>query len=409
MLPNTKSLFDKWLKLFEALLLVYPICGLLIGGGNYVSKLLLASGFGDNGIFSAITSVVVGIIPIFFIPTVLRQSFSAMGQLGARISGMSQAARGAATRGMRNSDMYRNARERLQEGATRRRAGIGRDGQARDFGRVRTFMRGGNRGIERARAQAYQDQMAARNRERLLDTDSYNELISAGAENQAVQDEMTRLTHSGAINNIATLQEGLQAALEGDGDAVGIRAYTDALATNGEAGRNAIAEAWALAIRNANQGRGVSDTAARTFGNNILNNHDSFRTDARSLYDAGAQAAAGNRYGGRFASAEDMRAGQLAMHATAGSMATMDDTEFARTFLGGAEYGALDENGNLVGNVDFGQGPGGLGLSDEQRNAIGQNAIRALEHSENLDPNRRAYLERIRDAAFPTGVQQPNS
>lgn len=47
-LPNTKKFFDKWLKFWEGLLLVYPICGLLVGGGDFVSRLLLSIGFADS-------------------------------------------------------------------------------------------------------------------------------------------------------------------------------------------------------------------------------------------------------------------------------------------------------------------------------------------------------------------------
>lgn len=82
MLPNTKKLFDKWLKFFEALLLLYPICGLLVGGGNFVSKLLLVTGAGDGGFFSAFMAMIIGVVPIFFIPTALKGSFAMMGKIG---------------------------------------------------------------------------------------------------------------------------------------------------------------------------------------------------------------------------------------------------------------------------------------------------------------------------------------
>ena len=88
MLPNTKTLFDRWLKMMKGLLLVYPICGLLVGGGNFVSKVLLAAGAGTGGFFSAFAAMLVGVAPIFFIPMVLKNSFTAMGNLGAKISGI---------------------------------------------------------------------------------------------------------------------------------------------------------------------------------------------------------------------------------------------------------------------------------------------------------------------------------
>ena len=86
-LPNTKNLFDKWFKIGKGLLLVYPICGLLMGGGNYVSRLLLVTAGGEN-FLNAFMAIIVGIVPIFFIPTVLKGSFAALGNLGAKISGL---------------------------------------------------------------------------------------------------------------------------------------------------------------------------------------------------------------------------------------------------------------------------------------------------------------------------------
>ena len=127
-LPNTKKLFDKWLSLGKGLLLVYPICGLLVGGGNYVSRLLLSSGFGTNGFIAAFTAMIVGIVPVFFIPTVLKGSFAAMGNIGAKISGFGEKMRGGATRGIRNAEGYKNAQKMGLERRTRLKAGLDKNG-----------------------------------------------------------------------------------------------------------------------------------------------------------------------------------------------------------------------------------------------------------------------------------------
>lgn len=107
MLPNTKKLFDRWWKFFEGLLLVYPIIGLLVGGGNYVSRLLMTTGFADpeqgGSFITAFTAMIVGIIPIFFIPTVLKGSFAAMGKVGGMITGFGQKASLAAKKGVTTS------------------------------------------------------------------------------------------------------------------------------------------------------------------------------------------------------------------------------------------------------------------------------------------------------------------
>ena len=128
MLPNAKKLFDRWMKFWEGLLLLYPICGALIGGGNFVSKLLLSTGLAAQGFWSAFVAMIVGVMPIFFIPTVLKSSFAAMGAIGAKITGFGDRMRSGATRGMRNSNLYQDAQKRSQARnqriSARRRAGI---------------------------------------------------------------------------------------------------------------------------------------------------------------------------------------------------------------------------------------------------------------------------------------------
>ncbi len=86
-LPNTKSLFDKWFKLFKALLIAYPVCGLMMGGGQFASALLLKVGTETkSGFFMLITAVVVSVAPFFLIPSVIKNSLGALGNIGAKLS-----------------------------------------------------------------------------------------------------------------------------------------------------------------------------------------------------------------------------------------------------------------------------------------------------------------------------------
>ncbi len=129
-LPNTKkSLFDKWLKIGQGLLLVYPIAGLLVGGGNFVSKLLLGVGGGSGNFAQALTAMLAGIVPIFFIPSVLKGAFAAMGNLGAKISSFGNGLRRGVDSGIRNSEGYKNMQKAGQDRRTRMKAGIGKDGK----------------------------------------------------------------------------------------------------------------------------------------------------------------------------------------------------------------------------------------------------------------------------------------
>ncbi len=86
-LPNMKGVLDKWKKLFLSLLLVYPICQVLVYGGQMMAIMLMANK-SDQGFFYQFTALLMQIIPIFLIPMVLRSSLSALGNIGAKISAM---------------------------------------------------------------------------------------------------------------------------------------------------------------------------------------------------------------------------------------------------------------------------------------------------------------------------------
>lgn len=108
-LPNTKKLFDRWFKLFTAMLMVYPICGLLVGGGNFVSSLLVNQARdGDTGFGLVLVGLLANIVPFFLIPGILRSSMAAMGNLGAKISGFGSRLTGGISRGFRNSELAKD-------------------------------------------------------------------------------------------------------------------------------------------------------------------------------------------------------------------------------------------------------------------------------------------------------------
>lgn len=48
LLPNTEKFFSKWLKMFTQLLMVFPTIGLLIGGGQLASRIILVAGASEN-------------------------------------------------------------------------------------------------------------------------------------------------------------------------------------------------------------------------------------------------------------------------------------------------------------------------------------------------------------------------
>lgn len=110
-LPNTKSFFDRWKKMFSALLMVYPICGLLIGGGNYASALLLST---NTGFFYILAAMLLTVVPFFMIPSILKGSMAMMGNLGMQISNFGKNIGRSATGTVRGSEAFKNYQRQKQ-------------------------------------------------------------------------------------------------------------------------------------------------------------------------------------------------------------------------------------------------------------------------------------------------------
>lgn len=376
MLPNTKKLFDKWLKFGEGLLLIYPICGVLIGGGNFASKLLLSAGIASQGFWSALTAMLVGIIPIFFIPTVLKGAFAAMGTIGSKIAGFGDRMRGGITKGLRNSETYKGLQERGRETGIRRRAGYDRDGN-RKWGengpnRFQRFVRGGRRNIQR-NALAYQKLKSEKGS--LEATDGSDYMLATETAN-----EVKRIVANGEINDNAKLQSSLYNALMAN-DRAKIRAYTDVLSGKGEDGRQVVKAAYNRAV-GAGLGRTeASRSAAQTFANNILSNHGAdYKNNSRSMFETAKNI---NQTQGRsitdtntYLSTAENRA-QLAGKVTATTIGNMDDDAFGELFGG--------YNGVTVSIPN--------GADAKQ---IGAAAYAALNsQNANINAKRRSYLEKI--------------
>ncbi len=117
-LPNTKSLYDKWFQSFKAMLLAFPICSAMIYGGQFVGRLLVsASASSDVSFAMAVSAAVISIVPIFMIPSVLRRSLGAISNGITRFQhGLTAGARGTFMRSgyaqekRLQSMQYRNAR-----------------------------------------------------------------------------------------------------------------------------------------------------------------------------------------------------------------------------------------------------------------------------------------------------------
>lgn len=111
-LPNTKSLFDRWKKAFTALLLLFPICGLMMGGGIFASQTLLAND--KESLLFNLIAMSLQVVPFFFIPTLLRRSLSSLGDIGTRLTNFSNRARAGLGKRVRNTEAFEDVERRAR-------------------------------------------------------------------------------------------------------------------------------------------------------------------------------------------------------------------------------------------------------------------------------------------------------
>lgn len=118
-LPNTQNIFKMWKKLFEACLVIFPICG-AIGGMSHLIKAIVFSLDGVHA-WMAVVAMLAPFLPFFILPTLLRSAISMLGKVGAGITAMGNAVRSGAARGrsaaegaLQNSGAYKDATRRAQ-------------------------------------------------------------------------------------------------------------------------------------------------------------------------------------------------------------------------------------------------------------------------------------------------------
>ncbi|MBR2753869.1 hypothetical protein IKD82_01770 [Candidatus Saccharibacteria bacterium] len=391
-LPNTKTIFDKWTNLFKTLLLVYPIAGLLVGGGNYVSKLILSV---SDGSFSlALTAILAGIVPIFFLPNVVKSAFKMMGNLGATISGFGKTVGSGTTKRIRGSGIYQNMQQSSTERAHRIKGGLDKDGRpSTGFRRVIGNIASGSTRSRQRNALQYQREISERGS--LESANSPNFMLETLTDN-----EKKRINSSPEANSLTALRGGLLSALR-SGNTAQIRAYTDVLSARGDHGRDAVKGAYNEAVRPTDGAPSISNDAAQAFASNLIANHTAeYKDNNRSLYEI-ANGVNNNEAGYMGATTDDYINNRvrgengtivngrqhLMASSKAGTMGTMDDGAFDETFF--------DQEGNV--NFD--------GLTDEQIRALGLNADNALQHGDKTNARRNAGLQRIVDAAKSHGYQ----
>jgi hypothetical protein len=94
LLPNTESLFKKWLAIFKTLLLMYPIIAMIFGASALASSVLLNTPVSTTNdpnqnayqIAMQIMGALVAIIPLALTPIIMKTAGSVLGRVGAFVN-----------------------------------------------------------------------------------------------------------------------------------------------------------------------------------------------------------------------------------------------------------------------------------------------------------------------------------
>lgn len=96
-LPNTQKLFNKWLDLFKAMLVIYPVCAGLYG----ISKLMKVITYSASGthILMVMVAILSTFVPFFVAPSLIKKSLNALGNLGNKMGSLGERLKGGVRSG----------------------------------------------------------------------------------------------------------------------------------------------------------------------------------------------------------------------------------------------------------------------------------------------------------------------
>lgn len=213
-LPGTKKLFNQWFGLFKGLLFAYPVCALLVKGGNFASMILtaamgVANEDGSPNFFTMIIAVAASIVPIFLIPNMIIKS---AGALGAKLQGLARKLSGSLSGGLRNSKIGQRLDRGAKERSNRMKAGINRNGDKAKLGRL-TRSRSERQRMDAAK-RAQQDRALHRSESNAGEMANYEEMEQIA---NAKEEELASYGKDQMKDKVIEI-------LEGDGDASTIAA-----------------------------------------------------------------------------------------------------------------------------------------------------------------------------------------
>lgn len=249
-LPNTNSLAKKWFDTFKALLMVFPICGAVVGGGFLASKIIFSTNSGN--FLTQLISMLVMIVPYFFIPSLIKSSIAQVNGIGAKLSGLGSKISGSATglagRAIRSSTAYQQSEER----GAMRKAQRAANSANRTISRMRKRYGDSSGNIDTNKLSRRQRQMLGQAYAKsTYDESAYLAGATAAAEETDIKNAMAMYTAGGVESGGATVNpdsvESLQAAMENEGAAgnvTNMMALKRMLESKGKAGYNAVGRAF---------------------------------------------------------------------------------------------------------------------------------------------------------------------
>lgn len=113
-LPNTKKGFDTWWKAFKSCLVIYPICGAMLGISELIKGIAWSSAAGSDpsGVAMKLVALVAPYLPFFLLPSLLRGAIGAVGNLSGMLNNISDKIRGTARSGadaIKNTEALKDA------------------------------------------------------------------------------------------------------------------------------------------------------------------------------------------------------------------------------------------------------------------------------------------------------------
>ncbi|GEM_PF-5779550 len=259
LVPAGNATFRKWTKLVSGLLIAYPLCSLVVSGGDFAAKIIVTVMGGakeiNSGIFAGlgfnplvyVIAIAANVAPMFFLPKMIINS---TGKLGAMVQGAARRLTSRATGAFGASDFAKRMKHGAEARANRMNAGVDRQGNATAFGRL-TRARSSSRRMAAEEA-------ASKDRAERRDAQYMADHPEQALFEQNVKDEMQALEDEGVdldANHVTDGENAVWHALE--------NRVTDINSAEGRATIEAIARSASASRTHGNKKGPIDETIMR--------------------------------------------------------------------------------------------------------------------------------------------------